>query len=62
MGSSSSTRRNPRLAAHYNTWRPESAPHAFFEGAVDVDVDEDTGLIYLAESPRGLMIFRETAN
>lgn len=48
---------NPTLAAYFNTWSPETAPGALLEGAVDLEVAG--GLIYLAETPRGLLILRE---
>jgi hypothetical protein len=48
---------SPREVAHYNTWDPESAPGGAFEGAFGVRVVD--GLIYVADSERGLLIFRE---
>lgn len=48
----------PTLAAYYNTWSPETAPGALLEGAVDLEVAG--GLIYVAETPRGLLILRES--
>ena len=47
---------NPTQIAYYNTWDPDSAPGALLEGAVDLEVSGD--LIYLADTPRGLLILR----
>ncbi|MGN6110811.1 MAG: LVIVD repeat-containing protein [Kofleriaceae bacterium] len=47
----------PREVAHYNTWDHEAAMGAPFEGALGIRVVGD--LIYVADSERGLMIFRE---
>lgn len=52
---------NPRKVAHYHTW-PGLAPgygEGFFEGAIGVDHDPTTGLIYLADTHRGLLILIE---
>ncbi len=48
----------PREVAHYNTWDPETAGGGAFEGALGIRVVD--GLIYVADSERGLLIFRET--
>lgn len=48
---------SPREVAHYNTWDPESAPGGAFEGAFGIRVVD--GLIYVADSERGLLILRE---
>jgi hypothetical protein len=49
---------NPRQIAYYNTWDPQAdyATSAFFEGAVGLDVDRARGLVFVADSPRGLLI------
>jgi hypothetical protein len=49
---------NPTQAAHFNTWDPETAPGAKFEGASGIDVDLDAGLIYVTDTPRGLLVLR----
>jgi hypothetical protein len=47
----------PREVAHFNTWDVDTAPGDAFEGAVGIRrVD---GLIYVADSLRGLVILRE---
>lgn len=48
----------PTQIAHYNTWDPEQSNAAFFEGAVGLDVHEDEGLIYAADTQQGLVILR----
>jgi hypothetical protein len=52
---------NPALVAYYNTWDREQSMGEAFEGAVGIDVDPAAGLIYVADTPRGLLILRETA-
>ena len=54
-----STPSQPRQVAYFNTWNAETSEGANFEGAVDVDVDNSTGLIYVADSPRGLLILEQ---
>lgn len=49
----------PSLAAYYNTWSPDTALGARFEGAVGLDLDPEAELIYVADQPRGLLILRE---
>ncbi|MBA3397359.1 MAG: hypothetical protein H0T89_32330 [Deltaproteobacteria bacterium] len=51
----------PRLIGYYNTWDPQAdyTSSAFFEGAVGLDVDLDRKLIFVADSPRGLLILRD---
>jgi len=51
----------PQLAGYYNTWDPQSdaATSQFFEGAVGLDVDLARKLIFVADSPRGLLILRD---
>jgi hypothetical protein len=49
----------PTVEAYHNTW--EGGPGlSFYEGAIGVDVNVETGAIYVADTQRGLMIFRET--
>jgi hypothetical protein len=50
----------PRVQAYFNTWDAETAAGGIFEGAVGLDVDLAAGLIYVADTPRGLLILRET--
>ena len=52
---------NPSLVGYYNTWDPQAAytSSAFFEGAVGLDVDAARKLIFVADSPRGLLILRD---
>jgi hypothetical protein len=47
----------PRELAHYNTWDDETAYGYVFEGALGIRVVD--GLIYVADSERGLLILRE---
>ena len=51
----------PRLVGYYNTWDPQAdyTSSAFFEGAVGLDVDLARKLIFVADSPRGLLILRD---
>jgi hypothetical protein len=48
----------PREVAYYNTWDPTTAYGSAFEGALGIRAVG--GLIYVADSLRGLMILRET--
>jgi hypothetical protein len=48
---------SPTQVAYFNTWSPETAPGGLLEGTVDLEVDGD--LVYVAETPRGLLILRE---
>ncbi|MBA3502500.1 MAG: hypothetical protein M4D80_34030 [Myxococcota bacterium] len=52
---------NPKLVGYYNTWDPQASytSSAFFEGAVGLDVDLARKLIFVADSPRGLLILRD---
>lgn len=52
-----STPTAPREVAHHDTWDFENAPGTSFEGAVGIRVVGD--LVYVADSQRGLLIFRE---
>jgi hypothetical protein len=47
----------PQEVAHYNTWDTETAPGGAFEGALGIRVAN--GLIYVADSERGLLILEE---
>ncbi len=51
----------PTLIGYYNTWDPQAdyTTSAFFEGAVGLDVDVARKLIFVADSPRGLLILRD---
>jgi hypothetical protein len=51
----------PVLTGYFNTWDPQgpSSSSAFFEGAVGLDVDPTRKLIFVADSPRGLLILRD---
>jgi hypothetical protein len=48
----------PREIAHYNTWDPAADASGPFVGALGIRVVD--GLIYVADSERGLVILRET--
>ena len=50
----------PTAVAHYQTWPgPESGyGQSFYEGAIGVDLDTQKGLIYLADTHRGLLILQ----
>lgn len=51
----------PEVAGYYNTWDPQAdyTTSQFFEGAVGLDVDLARKLIFVADSPRGLLILRD---
>ena len=51
----------PKQLGYYNTWDPQAAytTSGFFEGAVGIDVDLARKLIFVADSPRGLLILRD---
>ena len=51
----------PVLAGYFNTWDPQgpTSSSAFFESAVGIDVDVARKLIFVADSPRGLLILRD---
>ncbi|HVK84495.1 MAG TPA: hypothetical protein VM513_10340 [Kofleriaceae bacterium] len=59
-----STPSAPRLLGYYNTWDPQDPANssAFFEGAVGLDVDAARDLVFVADSPRGLLILRDDTN
>ncbi|HEY0483018.1 MAG TPA: hypothetical protein VGD37_36105 [Kofleriaceae bacterium] len=52
---------HPRQIGYYNTWDPDAdyTSSAFFESAVGLDVDQTRKLIFVADSPRGLLILRD---
>ncbi|MDB4960398.1 MAG: hypothetical protein JWP01_397 [Myxococcales bacterium] len=51
----------PTQLGYYNSWDPQGAASGsgFFEGAVGLDVDRARKLIFVADSPRGLLILRD---
>jgi hypothetical protein len=53
--------RHPAQIGYYNTWDPQAdyTSSAFFESAVGLDVDQARKLIFVADSPRGLLILRD---
>ena len=53
---------NPKPLGYYNTWDPQATYTSsdFFEGAVGLDVDMTRHLIFVADSPRGLLILQDT--
>jgi hypothetical protein len=53
-----STPTAPTEVAHFNTWDDATAPGGAFEAALGIRVVN--GLIYVADSLRGLVILRET--
>ena len=52
---------DPRPLGYYNTWDPQAdyTSSGFFEGAVGIDVDQARKLVFVADSPRGLLILRD---
>lgn len=54
--------RAPVQIGYYNTWDPQGAlaTSAFYEGAVGLDVDPVRKLIFVADTPRGLIILADT--
>lgn len=51
----------PVLAGYFNTWDPQAdyTTSAFFESALGLDVDPVRKLVFVADSPRGLLILRD---
>jgi hypothetical protein len=51
----------PTLIGYYNTWDPQAdyTSSQFYEGAVGIDVDLARKLIFVADSPRGLLILSD---
>ncbi len=52
----------PVQTGYFNTWDPQadSTSSDFFEGAVGLDVDLARRLVFVADSPRGLLILQDT--
>lgn len=52
---------NPTQLGYFNSWDPQGTASSsrFFEGAVGIDVDPVRKLIFVADSPRGLLILRD---
>jgi hypothetical protein len=48
----------PADAGYFNTWREGTGSAATREGAVAIDVDTARGLVYVADTIRGLVILR----
>ena len=48
----------PAQVAYFNTWNAEPGT-SFYEGAIGLDVDLDAGLLFVADTKRGLIILRE---
>lgn len=51
---------SPTPRAYINTWSAETGGFGFYEGATGLDRDAETGLLYVSESSRGLLILRES--
>jgi hypothetical protein len=51
---------SPQLLAYYHTWDVETGLPGPFEGAIGLDVDQEAGLIWVADISRGLLVLRET--
>jgi hypothetical protein len=53
---------HPAQLGYYNTWDPQAdyTTSDFFEGAVGLDVDPARHLVFVADSPRGLLILQDT--
>ena len=53
---------HPQQLGYYNTWDPQAdyTSSDFFEGAVGFDVDLARQLVFVADSPRGLLILATT--
>ena len=52
---------HPTQVGYYNTWDPQAdyTSSDFFESAVGLDVDLARHLVFVADSPRGLLILRD---
>ena len=52
---------HPTQLGYYNTWDPQAdyTSSDFFEGAVGIDVDPARHLVFVADSPRGLLILSD---
>lgn len=55
---------NPVEIAHYQTWPGFGPDHGFgfFEGAIGIDLDPVTGMIYLVDTHRGLFVLTLDSN
>jgi hypothetical protein len=53
---------HPTQIGYYNTWDPQAdyTSSDFFEGAVGIDVDMARHLVFIADSPRGLLILSDS--
>ena len=53
---------HPQQIGYYNTWDPQAdyTSSEFFEGAVGIDVDMTRHLVFVADSPRGLLILSDS--
>jgi hypothetical protein len=53
---------HPQQLGYYNTWDPQAdyTSSDFFEGAVGLDVDLVRHLVFVADSPRGLLILSDS--
>jgi hypothetical protein len=51
----------PKQIGYFNSWDPQAdyTTSGFFESAVGIDVDPARKLIFVADSPRGLLILRD---
>lgn len=49
----------PTVVAYFNTWDGRDGM-SFYEGAIGLDVDLNSGLVYAADTARGLLILDET--
>jgi hypothetical protein len=52
---------HPALVGYYNTWDPQAdyTSSQFYEGAVGIDVDLSRKLVFIADSPRGLLVLSD---
>jgi hypothetical protein len=52
---------HPVQLGYYNTWDPQAdyTSSGFFEGAVGIDVDLARQMVFVADSPRGLLILHD---
>jgi hypothetical protein len=50
----------PEEVAHYQTWPGYDTAYgySFYESAIGIDVDVDAGLVYVADTHRGLLVLR----
>jgi hypothetical protein len=52
---------HPIQVGYYNTWDPQAdyTSGGFYESAIGIDVDLARKLIFVADTPRGLLILRD---